>query len=206
MRYNSARQMIFDAYRMTGDSVMAGAIDRARLGNVVQATQKQNNDWRIVHGLEAGAVISRVEALPVHLKAMALYCYGPLTREERGEYLDEIQVALYRELLADGIRLPGQGRGKPSQKQLNQFYWLCRAAAYHYAETTWPYSRSGLPTPKAVQRFMLEDYGVDVEVRDWARKDRSAWGGIWARILACLDTLDNRCLGVVAQLMYAEAA
>lgn len=52
-------------------------------------------------------MIAVVESLPAHLEAMALYCYGPLTREERDEYLEEIQVALYRKLLADGIKLPG---------------------------------------------------------------------------------------------------
>ncbi|GAB2799008.1 hypothetical protein GCM10027040_27510 [Halomonas shantousis] len=201
MRYNSARQMIFDAYRMTGDSVMAGAIERAQLGNVVQASVKQNNDWRIVHGLEAGAVMSVVEALPAHLKALALYCYGPLTREERDEYLDEVQVALYRELLAKGTKLPGQGKGKPTQEMLNQLYWLCRTAAYHYAETTWPYSRPGLATPKAVQRFMADEYDVELDVHYWARRDRMTWGGVWVSATNALDDWDVVLLTPCAELM-----
>lgn len=53
---------------------------------------------------------------------------------------------------------------------------------------------------------MLGEFGVEIDVRVWSRKDRSAWSGIWVRILACLDTLDNKCLGMVAQLMHAEAA
>ncbi|BBI51133.1 hypothetical protein HORIV_35540 [Vreelandella olivaria] len=54
MRCISARQMIFDAYHEQRGSVMAYAQEIARMGAQVQTTQSNNNDWRIVNGLEAG--------------------------------------------------------------------------------------------------------------------------------------------------------
>lgn len=44
---------------------MAYAQEIARMGAQVQTTQRNNNDWRIVNGLEAGAVISAVENQPL---------------------------------------------------------------------------------------------------------------------------------------------
>ncbi|WP_243836201.1 hypothetical protein [Modicisalibacter xianhensis] len=191
---------------MTGDSVMAGAIDRARLGNVVQATQKQNNDWRIVHGLEAGAVISRVEALPAHLRALALYLFGPFTREELAEHREIVEIALYRKLLNEGVKLPGQGKGLPTAEKLETLRYLCAAALYHHSEVTLPFRREGLPTPKAVQRWMLDECGVEVEVRFWTRRDRVTWGGVWEHVLGVLNDWEAWALAGVSRLRVSLTA
>ncbi|QJQ93931.1 MULTISPECIES: hypothetical protein [Halomonadaceae] len=197
--------MIFQAYQTQRDSVLAGAIQRARWGVDVQMSQRNNNDWRIVHGLEAGAVISRVESQPAHLQAMARYCFGPFTREELVEDAETVQLALYRKLLADGVKLPGQGKGKPSTEQLETLRYLCAAALFHHSQVTWPYSRPGLATPKVVQGFMLDEYGVEVDVRFWTRTDRSTWGAVWERLLRVLDNWEAEALAPVAALVPVAA-
>ncbi|MBY6109091.1 hypothetical protein KUV74_01630 [Halomonas sp. DP1Y21-3] len=206
MRYLSARQMIFDAYQAQQGSVMAGATEIAQLGARVQTTQKSNNDWRIVHGLEAGAVMSRVESLPSHLAALARYCFGPFTREELDEDRETVELALYRQLLADGVRLPGQGKGKPTAQQLKTLRYLCAAALYHHSETTWPYRHSGLPTPQAVQRWLIEERGTRMDVHRWSRLGRSCWGDIWRSSLERIDAWEAAALGPIASLTAPSCA
>ncbi|WP_197053314.1 hypothetical protein [Litchfieldella xinjiangensis] len=164
-----------------------------------------DNDWKIVHGLEAGAVMSRVESLPIHLQALARYCFGPFTRDELAEDAEHVHWALYSKLLTEGVKLPGQGKGLPTAEQLNTLKYLCAAALYHHSQVTWPYSRPGLPTPKAVQGFMLDEYGVEVEVRFWTRTDRSTWGAVWERILRVLDNWEAEALAPVADLLPQAA-
>lgn len=205
MRYSSARQMIFDAYQVRRDSVLAGAIEKARLGVDIQFSQRQNNDWRIVHGLEAGAVISRVESLPMHLQALARYCFGPFTREELVEDGEQVQIALYRHLLDAGVRLPGQGKRLLTAGQLETLLHLCAAALYHHSQATWPYSRPGLSTPRAVQTWMADEKGVDIDVRFWTRTDRATWGMVWDRMRSVLDSWEAEALAPVSGLLPKAA-
>ncbi|MFG6159646.1 hypothetical protein ACGTNG_12640 [Halomonas sp. 1390] len=197
--------MIFDAYRTTGNSVMAGAAEKAKLGADVQLSQRQSNDWRIVHGLEAGAVISQVEALPAHLQALARYCFGPFTRDELAADAEVVQIALYRKLLADGVKLPGQGRGKPTAEQLETLRYLSAAALYHHSETTWPYRRQGLPTPVAVKAWMAGELGVKIETRFWRRADRATWGVVWDQGLSILDSWERQCLSTISSAVPQAA-
>lgn len=205
MRYVSARQMIFDAYQAQHGSVMAGASEIARLGAQIQHTKRNNNDWRIVNGLEAGAVISAVESLPPHLHAMALYLFGPFTRDELDEIRETVEIALYRQVLDSGVRLPGQGSGPPTSDMHNTLRYLCCAALYHHGQVTWPYQRQGLQTPKAVQRWMADEYGVEIETRFWSRRDRTTWGSVWEHALCIVDSWECECLAPVAALVAVAA-
>lgn len=205
MRYLSARQMIFDAYRATGNSVMAGAIEQAQLGADVQRSRRRGNDWSIVHGLEAGAVISAVESQPAHLQALARYCFGPFTRDELADDAETVQLALYRQLLDDGVRLPGQGKGKPTARQLETLRYLCAAALYHHGEATWPYRRYGLPTPKSVKSWLLSEYGVSVDTRFWTRSDRATWGAVWEAMASMLNCWEGRVLMELTRLSSVAA-
>ncbi len=205
MRYISARQMIFDAYHEQRGSVMAHAQEIARMGAQVQTTQRNNNDWRIVNGLEAGAVISAVENQPAHLAALARYCFGPFTKDELARDRETVEIALYQQMLHKGVKLPGQGKGKPTAQQLETLRYLCMAALYHHSEVTWPYSRAGLYSAKAVKRWFNEYLDYDIDVRFWSRKDRSTWGDIWKQILLILDSWEQAALGPLTLLCRMAA-
>lgn len=194
MRYISARQMIFDAYHEQRGSVMSYAQEIARMGAQIQTTQRNNNDWRIVNGLEAGAVISAVENQPAHLAALARYCFGPFTKHELAGDRETVEIALYQQMINNGVKLPGQGKGKPTAQQLETLRYLCMAALYHHSEVTWPYSRQGLHSPSAVRKWFNEYLDYDIDVRFWSRKDRSTWGGIWKQVLLILDSWEKRLL------------
>lgn len=171
------------------------------MGAQVQTTQRNNNDWRIVNGLEAGAVISAVENQPVHLAALARYCFGPFTKDELAGDREIVEVALYRQMLADGVKLPGQGKGKPTAQQLKTLRYLCMAALYHHSETTWPYSRSGLHSPNAVRKWFNEHLGAEIDVRFWIRRDRATWGRVWEQALLVLDGWETSSLSPIAVLI-----
>ncbi|WP_433925060.1 hypothetical protein ACN06F_09160 [Vreelandella sp. 21] len=175
------------------------------MGAQVQTTQRNNNDWRIVNGLEAGMVISAVENQPPHLQALARYCFGPFTKDELAEDRETIEIALYRQMLTDGVKLPGQGKGKPTAQQLETLRYLCMAALYHHSETTWPYSRSGLHSPNAVRKWFNEHLGAEIDVRFWTRKDRATWGGAWELSLLALDRWEQNLLQPVATLICLAA-
>ncbi|MGS2743586.1 hypothetical protein ACU6TU_08315 [Halomonas sp. LS-001] len=204
MRFISARQMIFDAYHEQRGSVMAYAQEIARMGAQVQTTQRNNNDWRIVNGLESGAVISAVERQPQHLQALARYCFGPFTRDELSEDREWLHTALMQ--VGMEMRLPGQGQSEhPPAEAVRQLHWIASAAIHHHAETTYPYNRPGLHNPRRIAAWIELEHGERVNARDWSRRDRSTWGGIWERLLDVLDRWECEALAPVATLIQKAA-
>ncbi len=203
MRYISARQMIFDAYHEQRGSVMAYAQEIARMGAQVQTTQRNNNDWRIVNGLEAGAVISAVENQPAHLAALARYCFGPFTRDELAEDREWIHTALMH--VGMQMRLPGQGQAeRPPAEAARQLRWIVSAAIHHHAETTYPYNRPGLHNPRRIATWIKDEHGEVVDVGRWSRSGRACWGGIWEKLLYTLD--DWECVSLMPVVLLIKQA
>ncbi|MFC0268561.1 hypothetical protein [Kushneria aurantia] len=183
---------------------MAGAVERARWGVDVQTTRRNSNDWHIVHGLEAGAVISAVESLPAHLQAMARYCWGPFTRDELAVDHEVLHAALVDRL--QRTRLPGQGGADfPSVAAAGAMQALCRAAIHHHSQVTWPYRRPGLKGPRAIARWLDDERGEEIDVRRWSAAGRLSWSDVWDRILLLLDDWELQALAPVAGLMPQAA-
>ncbi len=204
MRYQSARQMVFESYQSQRGSVMASDAEIARLGAQVQRSVKQNNDWRIVHGLECGQVIAAVERLPQHLQAMARYCWGPFTPEELADDHEWLHAALVRSMM--GRRLPGQGQDeRPSADAWRTLTALAWAAIYHHSQATYPYNRPGLPGPRAIKQWLEEERGQTIDVNRWSRAGRLSWDDIWRQLRTVLDDWESQALGPVAALI-PEAA
>lgn len=204
MRYISARQMIFDAYHEQRGSVMAYAQEIARMGAQVQTTQRNNNDWRIVNGLEAGQVISAIERQPQHLQALARYCFGPFTRDELAEDREWLHTALMH--VGMQMRLPGQGQAeRPPTEAAQQLRWIASAAIHHHAETTYPYNRPGLHNPRRIAAWIEQEHGEVVEVGRWSRNGRTCWGGIWEQLLDTLDRWECAVLAPVAACINKAA-
>lgn len=204
MRYDSARSMIFQAYHEQRGSVMVYASQIAELGAQVQSSQKQNNDWRIVSGLEAGQVISAVESQPMHLQALARYCFGPFTRDELAEDREWIHTALIH--VGMQMRLPGQGQAeRPPAEAARQLRWIVSAAIHHHAETTYPYNRPGLHNPRRIAAWIELEHGEVVDVGRWSRSGRACWGGVWERLLDTLDRWEGQALAPVAALIQKAA-
>lgn len=204
MRYGSARQMIFDCYHEQRGSVMQHAAEIARMGAQIQTTQRNNNDWRIVHGLEAGQVISVVERLPQHLQALARYCFGPFTRDELAEDREWLHAALMHAGMQ--MRLPGQGQSEyPTAEAARQLRWIVSAAIHHHAETTYPYNRPGLHNPRRIAAWIEQEHGEEVDVGRWSRSGRACWGGVWERLLDTLDRWESQALAPVAGLIHRAA-
>ncbi|MDW0357701.1 hypothetical protein Q8G38_00055 [Halomonas venusta] len=204
MRYDSARSMIFQAYHEQRGSVMVYASQIAELGAQVQGTQKQNNDWRIVNGLESGQVISAVENQPQHLQALARYCFGPFTRDELAEDREWLHTALMH--VGMQMRLPGQGQNeRPSVEAVRQLRWIVSAAIHHHAETTYPYNRPGLHNPRRIAAWIEQEHGEEIEVRRWSAHGRTCWKGVWERLLDTLDRWECASLAPVAGLIVKAA-
>jgi len=204
MRYTSARNMIFIAYQAQRGSVMESASEIMRLGARVQHTQKQNNDWRIAHGLEAGMVISAVERQAPHLQAMCRVCWGPFTREELAEDREWLHAALVRAMM--GRRLPGQGDSEhPSTEAWRTLKALAWAAIYHHGEATYPYNRPGLAGPRAIKAWLEEERGTTIDVRRWSASGRLSWDDVWRQLRTILDDWESQALGPVAALIPRAA-
>ncbi len=185
---------------------MAGAVEQAQLGTDVQRSRRQSNDWNIVHGLEAGAVISAVESLPENLHDLALYLFSPFTNDELDEARETVQIALYQHMLASSVRLPGQGKGRPTADMLKTLRYLCCAALYHHSQVTLPYRRTGLPSPHAVRQWLHDEHGIELDTRFWSRNDRATWGTVWEHALRVVDGWECECLAPVAALVSDSAA
>lgn len=205
MRFISARQCIFDAYHEQRGSVMQHVAEIARMGAQVQTTERNNNDWRIVSGLEAGMVISAVERQSQHLQALARYCFGPFTRDELAEDREWLHAALMQAAMT--TRLPGQGQSEyPPAEAVDQLRWIVSAAIHHHAETTYPYNRPGLHNPRRIAAWIELEHGEEVNTRDWSRRDRSTWGGAWEKLLDTLDRWESQALAPVAALITKDRA
>jgi hypothetical protein len=193
--------MVFDAYKAAGDSVMAGVIEKAKVGADIQMTQYPGQDRRIVHGLEAGMVISRVESLPMEQRCLVRFCFGPFTARELDGDRETIEGALFVRLAGSDLRIPGQAAGeKPTKRQLEQLSVLCDAALYHHAQVTWPYKRKGLSTPQAVRDWAEQVKGVTLEGR-WTYGNRPAWRWLWERCLSLLDYWESSGLAPLGELL-----
>lgn len=179
---------------------MAQTAEIARLGARVQTTQLNNNDWRIVHGLEAGMVICRVESLPSHLQACARLFWGPFTRDE----LDGDRECVHRYLVAamQSCRLPGQGQDeRPAAETVRAMRELCWAAIYHHGEVTHPYGRRGLPGARSIDAWLQEERGFELDVRRWGAAGRLSWADVWRQVLDKLDDWEGQALGAVSLLI-----
>lgn len=204
MRFTSARHMVFVAYQAQRGSVMESASEIMRLGARVQHTQKQNNDWRIAHGLEAGMVISAVERQAPHLQAMCRVCWGPFTREELAEDREWLHAALVRAMM--GRRLPGQGDAEhPPAEAWRTLTALAWAAIYHHGETTYPYNRQGLTGPRAIKAWLEGECGQTIDVGRWSRAGRLSWSDVWRQLRTILDEWEGQALGPVAALIQRAA-
>lgn len=204
MRFFSARQCIFDAYQAQRGSVMESASEIMRLGARVQHTQKQNNDWRIAHGLEAGMVISAVERQASHLQAMCRVCWGPFTRQELAGDREQLHRELVRAMM--GRRLPGQGDAeRPTAEAWRTLTALAWAAIYHHCESTYPYNRPGLAAPRAIKAWLEEERGTTIDVQRWSRAGRLSWDDVWRQLRTVLDDWESQALGPVAALIPRAA-
>lgn len=163
-----------------------------------------DNDWKIVHGLEAGAVMSRVESLPQHLQSMARYCWGPFTPEELVEDREWLHTALVSAMQRQ--RLPGQGYDElPPADSVRTLQALCWAAIYHHSQVTYPYNRPGLHSPKRIQAWLQEERGELIDVHRWSRAGRLSWSDVWRRMMTILDDWESQALGPVAALIPQAA-
>ncbi|ASK18872.1 hypothetical protein [Halomonas sp. N3-2A] len=163
-----------------------------------------DNDWKIVHGLEAGQVISAVENQPQHLQALARYCFGPFTKDELAEDREWLHTALMH--VGMQMRLPGQGQNeRPSVEAVRQLRWIVSAAIHHHAETTYPYNRPGLHNPRRIAAWIEQEHGEEIEVRRWSAHGRTCWRGVWERLLDTLDRWECQVLGSVAILIPRAA-
>lgn len=204
MRFISARQMVFQAYQTREGGSMAQAAEMARLGARIQTTQLNNNDWAIVHGLEAGMVISVVESLPQHLQACARLFWGPFTRDELDDDRECVHHALVHAM--QSRRLPGQGQDeRPQVEAVRAMQELCWAAIYHHGEVTHPYGRRGLPGARSIDAWLQEERGFELDVRRWGAAGRLSWADVWRQMLNELDDWEAESLCVVSQLIDKAA-
>lgn len=204
MRYDSARSMIFQAYHEQRGSVMAHVAEIARMGAQIQTTQHPNNDYRIVHALEAGAVISAVENQPPHRAALCRYCFGPFTADQLSADREMLHASLMQ--AAAGMRLPGQGQSQyPTAETARQLQWIASAAIYHHGQATYPYNRPGLHNPRRIAAWIYDEHGEQIDVGRWSRHGRTCWGGVWEKLLRELDEWESQALAPVAALVKRAA-
>lgn len=103
------------------------------------------------------------------------------------------------------MKLPGQGKGKPTVQQLETLRYLCMASLSHHSEVTWPYSRQGLHSPKAVKKWFNDYLDAEIDVRFWTRRDRATWGRVWGQTLLMLDHWERLALFPLSKLVNIAA-
>lgn len=187
MRLISARQAWRDAFHESRDSVLAAAIEKAKLGKrgrVANETHpgRQDTNGRCAHMLAAGLVQAAILTLPKPLQHLGHFLYSPVAT---GENLSVAHAAVwFGSPLSSSL---------PEAKRERAF-WVAMAALQSHKCLV--HGRDGWG-PVMISSFVLDRFGGRIDASNWARD----WAGIW-EVLACkVDKMDAQALKPVAAVV-----
>lgn len=186
MRLNSARQAWHDAFYQPWDSVMAHAIELAKLGNAVQKTERETATRRAADQAVAGRIQMVIDTLPGFIRAFGHHLYNPLANDD------------HRETAEAAVMLFAYDRhGRMTAKKAERAGYVAAGVLHRYrsmhqgGQSAMP---DPIPTPEAFRAWLLGEYGVRLSSEQWARE----WGGFIQHCFDVCNDLDRQALGPVA--------
>ena len=190
MRLNSARQAWHDCYHQPWDSVMAVAVEWAKLGTSVQTTDRGITASHAAHQAIAGRIQQAIDTLGPGLKSFGHHLYNPLATVEDREAAEAIvwQMAVNR-IHQAGVRM--------TSAKAEKTLYVSNGVLYRYRRMNQGGQGSmvdPLENPEAFRAALLDTYGVKLDSRNW---DREWQQFIEACFEACSE-LDRQALWPVA--------
>lgn len=188
MKLISARQAWHDCYCSTGISLTSGAIDTARLGTVVQKTERANTTGAVAHHLLAGKVQAAIGTLPPALRGLGNYLYAP-----------EPKLSDYH-LAHSAVWFEAEGylSDRREAKRVRSYFMVVAAIRSHQAGVlsgrTWGAAQ--------ICRFMAESYDLPLVERNFERD----WSAVWSLLASAVDRLDAQALAPVAAVIESQRA
>lgn len=189
MRLNSARQAWHDAFYQPWDSVMAYAIELARLGNAVQKTERETATRRAADQAIAGRIQMAIDTLPGYVRALGHHLYNPLANDD------------HRETAEAAVMLFAYDRhGRMTAKKAERAKYVAAGVLYRYrrmhqgGQSSMP---DPLESPEAFRGWLLGEYGIKLSSEQWGRE----WGGFIQHCFDVCNDLDKQALGPVAAII-----
>lgn len=189
MRLNSARQAWHDAHYQPWDSVMAHAMELAKLGNAVQKTERNGATARAAHQAIAGRVQGAIHSLPGYVAAFGHHLYNPLATNDQRETA-EAAVAVYAY----------DRHGRMTAKKAERAKYVAAGVLHRYRRMNQG-GQGAMPdhlvAPEAFRAWLDDEYGVRLASESWDRE----WGGFIRLCFDVCNDIDRRALGPVAAVI-----
>lgn len=186
MRLNSARQAWHDCMYTPWDSVMAVAVEWARLGTAVQASERDRRNQVAMHQALAGHIQQAIGSLPAHLQAFGNWLYSPMADDDHREIAEELVFVLAQ---AGGKRM--------TAATFERARYVAAGVLFRYRRQHQGGQSAGvdpLPSAEAFRGWLLAEYGAGLDSRNWARD----WEEFVDACFAACNDLDRRALAPVS--------
>lgn len=191
MRLNSARRVWHDCFYSRGDSAIAFAIERARLGGAVQMTEIDGRTAAAVHQALAGRVQMAIDTLPHYLRDFGNWMYSPLADDDCRE-IAEAAVFVSAYTAANRMTAKKRDRARYVAKGV-----LARYRRMHQGGQS--ANADPMRNPEAFRNWLSDVYGVELSSESWGRE----WVGFIKLCFDACDDLDRAALAPVARVLSA---
>lgn len=176
MKLNSARLAWHDALYTPWDSQGAHVEQIGLLGCSVQKTEKMVNSRHAMHQSVSARIQHAIATLPGHLQAFGNFMYSPMASIDEKEEAEEL------------VFLGAYNAGpKMMAKKFERARHVAIAVLFRYRRMHQGGQSEGvdpLPTPEAFRGWVLQEYGVKIDSRNWERD--------WEEFVqACFDACND---------------
>lgn len=189
MKLNSARQAWHDCYYAHGDSVVAVAMERAKLGQAVQVSQFDGRTSRAVHQAIAGRIQQAINTLPRYVAGFGHWMYNPLADDDVREMAE---AAVF-------VRAYDKTPRMTKHKMVRARY-VAMGVLFRYRRMHQGGQSAGLDPlgkPEIFRDWLYGEYGVRLRSEAWARE----WAGFVELCFDACDDLDREALAPVSAVI-----
>lgn len=190
MKLNSARQAWHDCYHQSWDSVMAVAVEWAKLGTSVQTTDRGITAGQAAHQALAGRVQLAIDTLQPRFKAFGNYLYSPIATIDDRETAEFMiwEWVMQRQNEA-GVRM--------TAAKAERTIYVSSGVLYRYRRMNQGGQGSmpdPLESPEGFRAALYDTYGVKLDSRNWERD----WQPFIEACFGVCNDIDRQALWPVA--------
>lgn len=189
MKFSSARQLWHDAHYQRRESTTAYALEIGLLQASIQKTEIDRRTGIALDQAVAGMVQSAINTLPASLQCFGHWMYSPLADDDHREIAEELVYVIARGKVE-----------RMTEAKAERARYVAMAVLYRYRRQHQGGQSEGidpLPAPEGFRGWLLDEYGVQLDARNWARE----WEEFIERCFDACNDLDRKALAPVAMLL-----
>jgi len=190
MRINTARQAWFDAYYQPSNSVTAKGLELARLGRLIQSSQRTRGSEVQAHHAIAAHIQCAIDTLPGPISNFGHWMYNP--QGDTDNRKEDAAILIY--LLA----VMRSKRMTKAKRQKAEWVALGVMVRYRHMHQGGQNSASDpLAKPETFRAWLFEKHGVRLNSEAWQRD----WVPFIDTCFDVCDEIDQQALEPVAKCL-----